>query len=145
MYYEDFNIGDVFTTPGKTVTEAMISIMVGLGGFVFPLFNDEEYARNTPFGGCIAPGPMTLFLMGGLEEQSLIYGDDAVAIVGIDKVRFKTPLRAGDTIRVEVTIIAKRETSRPKAGIVTHRSNCVNQGGEVIVESESTVLVKKKQ
>ncbi|MFC1919236.1 MaoC family dehydratase [Chloroflexota bacterium] len=145
MYYEDFNIGDTYTTPGKTVTEAMITLMVGLGGFVFPLFNDEEYAHNTPFGGCIAPGPMTLFLMGGLEEQSMIYGDDAIAILGIDNVRFKAPLRACDTIRVKVEILAKRETSRPNAGIVTHKSNCMNQNGEVIVESESTVLVKKKQ
>lgn len=144
MYYEDFNIGDTYTTPGKTVTEAMITLMVGLGGFVFPLFNDEEYARNTPFEGCIAPGPMTLFLMGGLEEQSMIYGDDAIAILGIDRVRFKAPLRAGDTIRVNVDILAKRETSKPNAGIVTHKSNCINQNGEVIVESESSVLIKKK-
>ncbi|HEX78317.1 MAG TPA: dehydratase [Dehalococcoidia bacterium] len=144
MYYEDFKVGDKFTTPGKTVTEAMITLMVGLGGFVAPLFNDEEYARTTPFQGRIAPGRLTLFLMGGLEEQTGIYEEGLIALVGIDKVRFKAPLRAGDTIRVEMEVVALRETKRPDAGLVTHISRCLNQRGEVIVEAEASHLMKRR-
>ena len=144
MYYDDFRIGDKFTTPRKTVTEAMINIMVGLGGFVAPLFNDAEYARTTSFGSCIAPGRMTLFLMGGLEEQIGIYEESLVALVGLDGVKFKGPLRAGDTIRVELEIVAVRETSRPESGLVTHKSRCFNQRDELIVEAEASHLLKKR-
>ena len=144
MYYDDFKIGDKFTTPCKTVTEAMVSIMVGLGGFVAPLFNDAEYARTTSFGGCIAPGRMALFLMGGLEEQTGIYEDGLIALVGIDRVRFKGPLRAGDTIRVEMEIITVRETSRSEVGLVTHKSSCFNQRDELIAEAEASHLLKKR-
>jgi len=144
MYYEDFKVGNRFTTPGKTVTEAMINLMVGLGGFVAPLFNDEEYARTTPFGGRIAPGRMALFLMGGLEEQTGIYEGGLIALVGIDKVRFRAPLRAGDTIRVEMEVTAMRETSRGHAGLITHQSRCLNQRDEVIAEAEASHLIKRK-
>lgn len=144
MYYEDFKVGDKFTTRGKTVTEALITLMVGLGGFTEPIFHDEEYARTTPFGGRIAPGRLTLYLMGGLEEQTGIYEDGLIALVGIGNVRFQAPLRPGDTIRVEMEITAKRETKRPDAGLVTHKSRCLNQRGEVIVEAEASHLVKRR-
>ena len=54
-YYEDLNMGDRFITPGKTITEAAITIMLSLGGFSNPVFVDEEYAKTTVFGSCVTP------------------------------------------------------------------------------------------
>lgn len=143
-YWEEFKVGETFRTPGKTMTDAAITFMVALGGFTIPLFNDEEFARQTPFGTRIAPGRLTLFVMGGLEEQLGIYEETVIALVGIDKVRFKAPLRAGDTIHVEFEVIDLRETSRPDRGIVVHRSRCLNQRGEVLVECEATHLMRRR-
>jgi acyl dehydratase len=144
-YFEDFNVGDKFVTPGKTITEGAIATMVGLAGFVLPLFNDEEYARTTIFGGRIAPGRLTLFVMGGLVEQTGLFEDTVIALVGLDNIRFRAPLRAGDTIRVEIEITAKKETSRSDRGLITHRETCRNQRGEIVVEAESTHLLKRRQ
>jgi acyl dehydratase len=119
--------------------------MVGLAGFVLPLFNDEEYARTTIFGGRIAPGRLTLFVMGGLVEQTGLFEDTVIALVGLDNIRFRAPLRAGDTIRVEIEITAKKETSRSDRGLITHRETCRNQRGEIVVEAESTHLLKRRQ
>jgi len=143
-YWEEFKVGETFRTPGKTMTEAAITFMVALGGFTIPLFNDEEFAKKTPFGTRIAPGRLTLFVMGGLEEQLGIYEGGLIALVGIDKVRFKAPLKAGDTIHVEFEVIDLRETSRPDRGIVVHRSRCINQRGEVLVECEASHLMRRR-
>ncbi|MFC2046674.1 MaoC/PaaZ C-terminal domain-containing protein [Chloroflexota bacterium] len=144
LYYEDFKIGDKFTTPAKTITEGAITIMIGLGGFTLPLFNDEEYAKTTIYKGRIAPGRMTLFLMGGLDEQLGIFDGTVIALVGIDKARIKNPLRAGDTIKVELEITGMRETKNPKHGIVIHKETCLNHRGEIVLEEEVTHLMMRK-
>jgi len=143
-YFEDFKIGETFRTPSKTVTEGAITMMVGLAGFTIPLFNDEEYARQTTFGSRIAPGRLSLFMMGGLEEQSGIYDETVIALMGLDKVRFKAPLRAGDTIHVEFEVMELKETSKPDRGIMVHRSQCVNQKGEVLIECEAAHLMRRR-
>ena len=144
-YWEDYNVGDRFQTPGKTISQAMIDIMVGLGGYTEPFFLDEEEAKKTIFGSRIAPGRMTLFLMGGLEEQSGMWDEETMmALMGLDSIRVKAPLRAGDTIRVEMEITEKRETSKADRGIVIHKSVCKNQKGEEVVETVAAHLVKRK-
>ncbi len=144
LYYEDFKVGDRFTTQAKTITEGAITVMVGLGGYTVPIFTNEEYARTTIFKGRIAPGRMTIFMAGGLEEQLGIFDETVVALIGIDKVRFKNPLRAGDTIKVEIEIIDKRETKNPEQGIVINKESCLNQRGEIILEAEATHLMMRK-
>jgi acyl dehydratase len=143
-YFEDFTIGETFHSPAKTLTEGAIAMMVGLAGFTIPLFNDEEYAKQTPFGTRIAPGRLTLFVMGGLEEQIGIYDETVIALVGLDKVRFKGPLKAGDTIHVEFEVIDLKETRTPDRGIMVHRSRCINQQGDVLIECEATHLMRRR-
>jgi len=144
-YWEDYAVGEEFTTPGRTVTDAMISVIIGLGGFTVPFFWDEEEAKKTVFGTRIAPGRLTLLLMGGLEEQSGFWDHQTIgALLGIDKVRLKGPLKAGDTIRVEGEVIEKRETRNPDMGIIISRSVCRNQKGEVLMEAQTTHLVKRR-
>jgi acyl dehydratase len=144
-YWEDYKVGDKLTTPGRTVTDGMINIMAGLAGFKLPLFWDEEEAKKSIFGTRIAPGRITVLLMGGLEEQSQLWDDETmIALLGIDKVRITNPLKAGDTLRVEVEIIEKRETKNPERGIIIHRSICENQRDETVAQTEATHLLKRR-
>jgi acyl dehydratase len=145
-YWEDYQVGEKFITPGRTVSEGMINIIVGLAGFTLPLFWDEEEAKKGAFGTRIAPGRLTLLLMGGLEEQSGFWDEETmVALVGIDKVRITNPLRPGDTLRVHGEVIEKKETRNPERGIVIHRSTCKNQKGDTVAETETAHLVKRKR
>ncbi|MFQ5826241.1 MAG: MaoC/PaaZ C-terminal domain-containing protein [Dehalococcoidia bacterium] len=143
-YYEEFNVGDEFVTPARTITESMISTLVTTGGFIAPLFCDAEFARGSVFGTLIAPGKATLLIMDGLEEQHGFMIDTAMAFVGMENVKFKAPLRAGDTIHVHVKVLDRRETSKPDRGLVTHRSTCINQRGETLVETDTTHLIMRK-
>ena len=66
LTYDQFNLGDVFVSPGRTVTEADVVAFAGLSGDFNPLHTDEEFAKATPFSGRIAHGMLILSYAVGL-------------------------------------------------------------------------------
>jgi len=138
--FRDMAVGDTFTSPAKTITESAITLCVGLAGMTASFFNDKSAAEDSALGWQAAPGRMTLMMMGGLEEQTEIFAEPAV-LSGFNDVRFRLPVRAGDTIRIEMQIIEKRNTSKPGRGLVVHKSTCRNQNGEVVMEVDNVHLV----
>ena len=144
-YFEDYKVGETFSSVGRTVTEADISIAMGIARYVEPVMIDEEYAKNTIFKGRIGPGRLTLFLMGGILGTSGLFDLEAIiALVGLNNIKFSSPLRAGDTIKVEAEIIDKKETSKSDRGVIVDREVCKNQRGEVVAQIEGTHLVKRR-
>jgi acyl dehydratase len=62
--------------------------------------------------------------------------------LGWREVKLTAPVFAGDTIRAETEVLAKRESrSRPGFGIVTVRTRGLNQRNEVVIEFERTVML----
>ncbi len=71
---------------------------------------DVERAKETPFGGTIAHGYLTLSLAAPIAMQLLRVTDAKVGInYGLDKVRFPAPLRVGAQWRGGAEIIAVDE------------------------------------
>ena len=68
---------------------------------------DEEKAAQTPFGGTVAHGFLTLSLLAKMVEGNGIAPEKLVMGLnyGFDKVRFLTPVRAGKRVRAHVTIV----------------------------------------
>jgi acyl dehydratase len=61
---------------------------------------DIERAQQTPFGGTIAHGYLTLSLMAPLTQQLMQVTDAKMAVnYGLDRVRFPAPLRVGAQFR----------------------------------------------
>ena len=93
---------------------------------------DEEKAAQTPFGGTIAHGFLTLSLLSKLVEGNGVIPESTVMGInyGFDKVRFLAPVRAGKRIRanVEVTDISTKDGSR----------FLINQSVSVEIEGEAT-------
>jgi acyl dehydratase len=142
-FFDDLNVGDRFESPGKTIAETAVTLCVGLAGMTLSLFNDVEYARKTQAGGFIVPGRMVLMMMGGLEEQTLLW-EPSVLLVELRNVRFLKPVMLGDTIHVELEILEKRESRGKRRGIVIHRSRCETQRGNLVLECENVHLVAKR-
>ena len=67
---------------------------------------DEEKAAQTPFGGTIAHGFLTLSMLSHLVEGCSLVPQEIVMGInyGFDKVRFLTPVRAGKRVRAINTI-----------------------------------------
>lgn len=144
-FYEDYIVGEKRTTPGRTVTESDISMMLGITRYMEPLMIDEEFAKKAHFGARIAPGRMILLFMGGMAGNTGIFGlEEVIGLVGFDNIKFKNPLMAGDTIYVELEITEKKETSKPGRGVIFHTETCRNQRGEVLATLDSAHLIKRK-
>lgn len=67
---------------------------------------DLEKAAQTPFGGTIAHGFLTLSLLSKMVEGNGIVPENIVMGLnyGLDKVRFLAPVRAGKRVRAHMTI-----------------------------------------
>jgi acyl dehydratase len=130
-YYEDLQVGDEFLTPGRTITEADVTIYAGFSGDYNPLHTDEEFARTTIFGRRILHGPAAFCMATGLVARLGLVDGTAIAFLGMTW-ELKAPIFIGDTIHVRERVVEKRLTRKPGRGIVTFEVEVVNQRGEVV-------------
>ena len=140
--FDDFTVGETFKTYGRTITDADLMTYTCFAGLKLPLFIDEEFAKkNTPFGGRIAPGLMTASIAAGMMED--ILGPYTLAALSLGDFVFKTPVKPGDTIRAEVSVEAKRNTSDPARGILTSRTRVFNQRDELAMEFTGSFMMRR--
>lgn len=141
--YEGHAVGAVYRTRGRTVSETDIVNFVNLCGFIEPLFMDMEYVRKeSVFGHRAAPGALTFALSEGLIMQTGLIHGTGMAFLGAD-LKITGPVLEGDTVRVEVEVVDKRETTKADRGIVTYRHRVLNQRDEVVLEARVQRMIRR--
>jgi acyl dehydratase len=72
---------------------------------------DPEAAAQTPFGGTVAHGFLTLSLLSRMGAEAMLLPDCLKMVVnyGLDRVRFVAPLRSGSRIRGRFTLDSVEE------------------------------------
>lgn len=98
-------IGTRFTSRGRTITEADVTMFAALTGDWHPQHTDSEWAKSSLFGERIAHGLLVLSFalgLGGLDPSRV------VALRRLRNVVFKRPTRFGDTIHAEVTVASAK-------------------------------------
>ncbi len=145
LYFEDFQVGERFTTPARTVTEADLVNFAGVSGDYNPIHTDAEFAKTTPFGQRIAHGLLVLAMLTGLRQRTGQFEGTLIAWLEIRSYRFLKPVFIGDTIHGETEILEKRETSKPDRGLLVQRVRVLNQKGEVVQEGEFVTLVRRRE
>lgn len=142
VYFEDYVVGNVRVTHGRTMTETDFVIHAGHSGDFFPHHLDAEFARTTPFGQRIAHGTMTFTIGVGLTAGLL---NPVAFTYGYDRLRFPKPVFIGDTIKTRVTVAAKEDDlKRPHLGRVVERCEVLNQREEVVMACEHILLVQRR-
>lgn len=141
-YFEDVEVGDEYTSPGRTVTEADIVLFAGLSGDYNVLHTDAEYMKSSLFGERIAHGLLGLSIQQGLLDR-VVPGQSLGPLAGV-KWKFKGPIKIGDTIRVRARVLAKTETSKPDRGLITLERTVLNQRDEVVQEGETDLMVERR-
>ena len=140
LYFEDVEVGQLWESLGRTVTEADIVNFAGLSGDFNPIHVDHPFARTTPFRQPIAHGLLVFSLASGLG----LYAPPmrTVAILAIRDWQFKEPVFIGDTVRVRSQVQAKESRGRGRRGVVTWQRQIVNQDGKVVQEGVTVTLVE---
>jgi acyl dehydratase len=143
-YYEDFKVGDRFTSGGMTVTESDI-ISFARQWDPQPFHVDVELARKSTYGGLIASGLHTMAVTLRLWLDQGILRACSLGSPGLGEVQFVRPVRPGDTLRVMTDIVELRASaSKPDRGIARIRQVTINQDGEAVMEQETTVFLRKR-
>lgn len=141
IYFEDYVLGHVRLTSGRTVTETDFVVHAGHTGDFYPHHMDAEFAKTLPGGQRIAHGTMIFSIGVGLTATAI----NSVAFsYGYDRLRFIRPVHIGDTIHTRVTITEKsNDPKHANVGRVIERCEVINQRGETVLAADHILIVQR--
>lgn len=143
-YFDDFKVGDRFTTATKTVTQDMIVEFAKVYD-PQPFHMDPAAAKHSHFGGLIASGFQTLALGFRLIYDTGIFSAASMGSPGFDELRWLKPVRPGDTLRVEMEVTESRPSqSKPDRGVMRGAYKYVNQNGEAVLSYTAMHLLRRR-
>lgn len=143
-FFDDFEIGQEFRTPARTVTSTDIVNFACLSGDFNEVHTNFEYCKNTPFGEPVAHGPLIYSIMGGLQYASGINEGTLLALLEINAWKMLGPVKHGDTICMQSKVVRKTPSSKPDRGVITFERRCINQHGAVVQQMEATLLYRRR-
>ena len=143
-YFEDFGVGDVIRTRGRTVDAADFTAFAGLTGDHYPLHIDEEFAKEGRFGTRIAHGPLTQCIAIGLVGMSGYYGNGIAALLEIRSVKATKPVVAGDTIYVVAEVLSLEAGESPRYGQLEVNYSVRNQRDEEVMVFQQVMLARRR-
>jgi len=141
QYFSEFEVGQVFESGGRTVTEADVVGFAGLSGDYNPLHVDAVFAAKTPFKRRIAHGMLVASISTGLGQTLGIFEGTTLALVS-QTFDYKAPVFFGDTVHLRLTAQTCTPSKKGGRGIVVFRSEVVKQDGETAVDGSWTVLFR---
>ncbi|BCB76709.1 phenylacetic acid degradation bifunctional protein PaaZ [Phytohabitans flavus] len=138
----ELRVGDTIRSATREVSLADIDHFAEFTGDTFYAHTDPEAAAANPlFGGIVAHGYLVVSLAAGLFVEP--NPGPVLANFGVDNLRFRTPVKAGDTIAVTLTV--KQVTPRTTAdyGEVRWDAVVTNQHEAPVATYDVLTLVAK--
>ena len=129
--YEDLEVG-MTATFAKTISEADIVLFAGASGDNNVVHVNEEFAQTTPFKGRIAHGMLTASVISAAIAGRL---PGAGTIYLGQNLRFKAPVRPGETVQATVTV---KELMAQKRRVML--STVCTVGGRVVIDGDAVVM-----
>jgi acyl dehydratase len=125
-----------------TLTPEVASAYARTAGDRNPVHHDAAYAARTRYGRLIASGAQTT---GHLMALTATHFSRTTAMVGIDfYFRFRRPVYADETIRLEWLVVSVNRHARLHGDIVELRGRIQNAAGETAVGAKGRVLVSER-
>jgi len=117
-------------SPWVEITQERIDQFAEATGDFQWIHVDREKARNSPFGGTIAHGFLTLSMLPKLSESTFEFSDRKMGVnYGLNQVRFTSPVPAGAKIRGRF-VLAKYEKIEGNGVQTTWNVTFEREGGD---------------
>ncbi len=132
---EDLSVG-MSASYAKTVTDEDIVRFADISGDINPVHLDQAYAEKTMFKGRIAHGMLSAAFI------STVFGTrlpGAGCIYLSQSLKFKAPVKIGETVEATVTVTAIDAEKRR----VTFQTVC-RVGDKVVVDGEAQLMVPSR-
>ena len=121
------------------LTAALVSAYAEGAGDTNPVHHDSAFAAMTRYGRPIASGTHTTALLLGLTAS---HYSKRAAMVGLEFwVRFRRPIYADETIRLEWLVVRVTPNLKLRGEIVELRGRIQNQNGETALGAKGRILV----
>jgi 3-hydroxybutyryl-CoA dehydratase len=141
-FFEDLSIGQKASF-GKTITEADIVLFAAVTGDTNPMHLNAEYAKDSIFGeriahGMLAAGLITKVMGTQLPGPGTIYLSQSL--------RFRKPVRIGDTVTatVEITALNAEKSRATLTTVCTVKGEPVLEGEALVAVPSRAALAAKK-
>lgn len=144
VYFEEYELGAIRETPGRTVTETDVILHAGHRGDAYPCWPGDGNSNQADAESAkLVQNTLVFTFTIGLTASSQPI--NAVAFTyGYDNVNFLKPLQIGETIWVRVTVASKlNDPKRQRFGRVIERCETFNQKGEPILSCDHILMVQK--
>lgn len=136
-YFEDFNLGETWKSKPVVMTQEDI-VTYAKRYDPQPMHTDPEIAAAGRFGTVIASGWQIAALSMQLFIESGGYGKTPVVGLGIDELRWRRPVRPGDTLQVTREVVElQRHKTKAEFGIIRTQVSVTNQDGELVMSMMS--------
>jgi acyl dehydratase len=131
LFLDDLHVGQRFVSGTHALSAAEITAFAAAYD-PQPFHLDDAAARDTLFGGLAASGWHTAAITMRLQVDSGLPLSGGIVGAG-GEIAWPKPTRPGDILRVESEVVEiKPSRSRPDRGMVTVRSETLNQRDEVL-------------
>ena len=144
IWWEDFKVGER-TEMGSHTFGAEEIIAFARQFDPQPFHTDPDAAKESFFGGLIASGWHTCAIAMRLMVQKYIGQTASAGSPGVENIRWRAPVRPGDTITYRRVILSSRPSeSKPDLGLLQTRTEALNQRGEIVMTMEGWGLFKRR-
>jgi itaconyl-CoA hydratase len=142
-FFEDFKVGMVLRhARGKTIEAAEHVLITNLTMNTAQGHFNEHQAKTTRFGQRIVFGGYTASLVIGLASQDT--SENAIAELGLDKIRLPFPVVSGDTLYAYTEVLSVEDGDNADGGVVRFKHWGVNQDDKIVFEGERTALIRRR-
>ena len=139
-YFEEFEVGDVVVSAGRTITETDIVNFAGVAGDYTQIHTNAEFARQGMFGQRVAHGLLALAMASGLLAQLGFVQGTVLAFRDLTW-KFSLPIFIGDTIHTTATVAELKAMQRLGGGAVTFDVQVINQEDKVVQRGKWVLLI----
>ncbi|MEM7543876.1 MAG: MaoC family dehydratase [Pseudomonadota bacterium] len=141
-WFEDFQIGEIFPLPSRTMTDALFAAFQLASGDNHPIHYDVEYCKRRGYPGLLAHGLQVFIQTAAGAGMFPHVVDDSLVAFSEASCRFLEPVYAGDTVYPNLEVVALEP--RNSTGAITLRATVHNQDGVLVMDGNHKYIVKKR-
>ncbi|MHB9285792.1 MaoC family dehydratase [Halobacteriales archaeon Cl-PHB] len=108
-----------------------------------PFHVDEAAAADSMFGGLVASGWHTASMTMRLLVDNYLNDSGAMGSPGLERLRWRKPVRPGDVLSVDVEVLDK-EAWDERRGAVTQCVTTHTDDGDVVMTMDALVLYPRR-
>ena len=141
-WFDDFELGERFYIPSRTMTDALFSAFQLASGDNHPIHYDRHYCQAHGHRDMLAHGyQVAIQTCAGAGILPFVMGEAMVAFLE-QSSRFLAPVHAGDTLYPSLVITELQP--KTTTGVVTLRSTVHNQDRTLVMDGHHKYLLRRR-